>query len=47
MIAMSGGRRAISADFGPASASLMGVAAILAKPFKRQGLREAIAPALG
>lgn len=47
VIAMSGGRRAISADFNLASASLMGVAAVLAKPFTRQGLREAIGQALG
>jgi CheY-like chemotaxis protein len=47
VIAMSGGRRSISAEFNLASASLMGVEAVLAKPFSRQALREAIGQALG
>ncbi|WP_426191032.1 response regulator [Massilia sp. DWR3-1-1] len=46
VIAMSGGRRSISAEFNLASASLMGVEAVLAKPFTRQALREAIGQAL-
>ncbi|WP_280191219.1 response regulator [Delftia sp. PS-11] len=46
VIAMSGGRRSISAEFNLNSASLMGVAAILTKPFKRDDLRLAVRQAL-
>jgi CheY-like chemotaxis protein len=42
IIAMSGGRRSISAEFNLESASLMGVKATLAKPFVRADLRQAI-----
>lgn len=47
VIAMSGGRRTISADFNLNSAELMGVAATLSKPFGREELRRAITQALG
>lgn len=47
VIAMSGGRRTISADFNLNSAELMGVAATLSKPFGREDLRRAISQALG
>ncbi|WP_426112880.1 response regulator [Massilia sp. PWRC2] len=47
IIAMSGGRRSISAEFNLASASLMGVQAVLTKPFTRQALREAVSLVLG
>lgn len=47
IIAMSGGRRSISAEFNLASASLMGVQAVLTKPFTRQALREAVSKGLG
>ena len=47
VIAISGGRRSISADFNLESATLVGVKATLAKPFARNDLREAIARALG
>jgi CheY-like chemotaxis protein len=46
IIAMSGGRRAVTATFNLASAEVLGVAATLAKPFARADLREAIACAL-
>jgi CheY-like chemotaxis protein len=46
IIAMSGGRRSVSADFNLASAELMGVRATLAKPFARAQLRVAIKQAL-
>jgi CheY-like chemotaxis protein len=46
IIAMSGGRRAISLEFNLESAELMGVKATLAKPFTRATLRQAIADAL-
>ena len=46
IIAISGGRRAISADFNLKSAALIGVKATLAKPFDRAALRLAIAGAL-
>jgi CheY-like chemotaxis protein len=46
IIAMSGGRRSISAEFNLESASLMGVKATLAKPFARADLRKAIEQAL-
>ena len=46
IIAMSGGRRSISAEFNLESASLMGVKATLAKPFVRADLRQAIDQAL-
>lgn len=46
VIAISGGRRSISAEFNLESASLMGVKAALAKPFTRADLRQAIDQAL-
>jgi CheY-like chemotaxis protein len=46
IIAVSGGRRSISAKFNLDSATLMGVRAVLAKPFNRDDLRVAIAAAL-
>ena len=46
IIAMSGGRRAITADFNLESAELMGVSATLSKPFTRAQLRDAINQAL-
>ena len=46
IIAMSGGRRSISAGFNLDSAALMGVAATLQKPFTREDLRAAISRVL-
>lgn len=46
IIAMSGGRRSISAEFNLESANLLGVEAVLAKPFSRADLRAAIELAL-
>lgn len=46
IIALSGGRRNITADFNLESAELIGVATTLAKPFSRQDLRTAIQKAL-
>ncbi len=46
MIAMSGGRRAITAEFNLDSAALLGVKSTLAKPFSRADLRGAIKQAL-
>jgi CheY-like chemotaxis protein len=46
IIAMSGGRRSVTAEFNLASAELMGVKATLAKPFSRADLRHAIQEAL-
>lgn len=46
VIAMSGGRRSIRADFNLESAALLGVKATLSKPFTRAELREAIRTAL-
>ncbi len=46
IVAMSGGRRAVSAEFNLESASLVGVKATLAKPFTRADLRSAIEKAL-
>jgi CheY-like chemotaxis protein len=46
IVAISGGRRIISADFNLQSASLIGVTATLAKPFARHDLRRAISLAL-
>lgn len=46
IIAVSGGRRSISADFNLESASMMGVKATLSKPFARADLRQAIEQAL-
>jgi len=46
IIAMSGGRRALTAEFNLASAELMGVNVTLAKPFSRADLRRAIQDAL-
>jgi len=42
IIAISGGRRTISAEFNLDSARMMGVRATLAKPFSRDQLRAAI-----
>ena len=46
VIAMSGGRRAISAEFNLEAASLIGVKATLNKPFARADLRLAVRRAL-
>ena len=46
IIAMSGGRRSVTADFNLASAATMGVRVTLAKPFSREDLRRAIQQAL-
>lgn len=46
IIAISGGRRTISAEFNLKSATLIGVKATLVKPFARADLRLAIARAL-
>lgn len=46
IIAVSGGRRAISREFNLDSARLMGVRATLSKPFTREDLRAAIKDAL-
>jgi CheY-like chemotaxis protein len=46
IIAISGGRRTISAEFNLKSAALIGVKATLAKPFARAELRQAIVKAL-
>lgn len=46
IVAMSGGRRAVSAEFNLESATLIGVKATLSKPFTRQELRNAIEKAL-
>lgn len=46
VIAISGGRRTITAEFNLDSALLMGARAVLAKPFSRQQLRDAINRAL-
>jgi CheY-like chemotaxis protein len=47
IIAISGGRRAITAEFNLESAELLGVKGILSKPFTRDQLREAVQLALG
>ncbi len=46
IIAMSGGRRSITAEFNLESAKLLGVRAALSKPFLRSDLRNAIDEAL-
>ncbi len=46
IIAMSGGRRSLTADFNLNSAAIMGVKATLAKPFSRADLRTAIQESL-
>lgn len=46
MIAISGGRRSITAEFNLDSAALLGVKGTLAKPFSRTDLRAAIEQAL-
>ena len=46
IVAMSGGRRSVSADFNLESATLVGVKAALSKPFTRADLRRALAAAL-
>jgi DNA-binding response OmpR family regulator len=46
IIAISGGRRAISAEFNLESAAMMGVKATLAKPFAIADLRKAVKLAL-
>ncbi len=47
VLAMSGGRRSISANFNLSSAELMGADAILPKPFDWQALRTALQGLLG
>lgn len=47
IIAISGGRRSITADFNLESATMMGVKATLAKPFSRDELNKAIEHVLG
>jgi CheY-like chemotaxis protein len=42
IIAMSGGRRSVTADFNLSSAEMMGVSVTLEKPFSRADLRLAI-----
>lgn len=46
VIAISGGRRSISAEFNLESATLLGVKATLSKPFVREDLRNAVNKAL-
>lgn len=46
IIAMSGGRRSISAEFNLESAKLLGVKIALVKPFSRADFRAAIAESL-
>lgn len=46
IIAMSGGRRSITAEFNLESAKLLGVKVALAKPFSRADLRNAIEESL-
>jgi CheY-like chemotaxis protein len=46
VIAVSGGRRCITAEFNLDSAALLGARAVLAKPFTRADLRQALATAL-
>jgi CheY-like chemotaxis protein len=47
VIAMSGGRRSVTAEFNLESAGFLGVKSILSKPFTREQLREALKNALG
>lgn len=46
IIAISGGRRSIAAEFNLSSAALVGVRATLAKPFTRDDLRKVVSAAL-
>ncbi len=46
IIAISGGRRIISAEFNLEAASMVGVRSTLSKPFAREDLRREIAKAL-
>lgn len=46
VIAVSGGRRCITAEFNLNSAGLLGARATLAKPFSRTDLRQALTAAL-
>lgn len=46
ILAMSGGRRSLSSQFNLESATLMGAAAILPKPFEQATLLEAVTLAL-
>lgn len=46
IIAVSGGRRSISAEFNLESAALLGVKVTLSKPFTRDVLRNAVVKAL-
>lgn len=46
IIAISGGRRSIAAEFNLTSATMVGVSATLAKPFTRDDLRKVISEAL-
>ncbi len=47
IVAMSGGRRAITAEFNLESAEMLGVKGVLSKPFTRDQLREVVQHALG
>lgn len=47
VLAISGGRRSISAEFNLNSASLLGVAATMSKPFSRDELRRTLDQLLG
>ena len=46
VVAVSGGRRSITAEFNLDSATLLGARAVLAKPFTRADLRQALASVL-
>lgn len=46
VVAVSGGRRAITAEFNLDSATLLGARAVLAKPFTRSDLRQVLASVL-
>jgi CheY-like chemotaxis protein len=46
IIAISGGRRAITADFNLDSAEMLGVKGILQKPFTHEQLQEVISSVL-
>ncbi len=46
IIAISGGRRLVTAEFNLESAELLGVSGVLSKPFTREQLRNAIDNAL-
>ena len=46
VVAVSGGRRSITAEFNLDSATLLGARAVLAKPFTRSDLRQVLASVL-